>query len=113
MELVSEFNNATLNQRRRVAGYCLQEEKTPLHCMQRIYVAVRFIERTSDSIYGRKAILWPNTSKEFFLIYLKIRGYSSRNFRILECMLVMKYAILGQYVTPKKCLGERVTVVFL
>jgi hypothetical protein len=46
MELVSEFNNATLNQRRRVAGYCLQEQKTPLHCMRRICVAVRFIERT-------------------------------------------------------------------
>jgi len=46
MELVSEFNNATLNQRRRVAKYCLQEGKTPLHCVRRMCVAVRFIERT-------------------------------------------------------------------
>jgi len=113
MELVSEFNNATLNQWRRVAGYCLQGGKTPLHCMRRICVAVRFIERTWDSIYGRKAILWPNTSKQCFQIYLNIRGYSSRNFRILDSMLVTKYAILGQYVTQKKCLGETVTVVFL
>ena len=46
MELLSEFNNATLNQRRRVAGYCLQEGKTPLHYVRRMCVAVRFIERT-------------------------------------------------------------------
>ena len=105
IEPTSEINNTPLNQRRSVAEYCLQEEKTPLPCMRRICVAVGFTKRTCNSIYGRRAIRWPDTSKQCFQIYLNIRGLSSRNFRTFDCMLVKKYAILGTICNTQEVFG--------